>query len=45
MDGTYKDGENHLLEFLVNWSTENMDVAGSRITGGALETGCFSANR
>lgn len=31
IDGTYKAGDNHLLEFLANWSREKMDVNGSRM--------------
>ncbi|WP_371369729.1 TonB-dependent receptor [Sporomusa rhizae] len=31
IDGTYKAGDNHLLEFLANWSKEKMDVNGSRM--------------
>ena len=45
VDGTYKAGNNHLLEFMVNYSDEKMDVAGSGITDGTLETGYSSANR
>lgn len=45
IDGTYKAGKNHLVEFMVNYSDENMDVAGSGITDGTLETGYSSANR
>ena len=45
VDGTYKAGKNNLLEFMVNYSDENMDVAGSGITDGTLQTGYSSANR
>lgn len=29
IDGTYKANDNHMLEFLINWSKEKMDVDGS----------------
>jgi outer membrane cobalamin receptor len=31
IDGTYKAGKNHLLEFMSNWSLEKMDIDGSRL--------------
>ncbi len=31
IDGTYKAGNNHLLEFMTNWSKEKMDVDGNRM--------------
>lgn len=31
IDGTYKVGDNHMLEFLANWSKEKMDIDGSRM--------------
>lgn len=31
VDGTYKAGDNHMIEFLANWSREKMDVDGSRM--------------
>nr|WP_245692723.1 TonB-dependent receptor [Sporomusa acidovorans] len=45
IDGTYKAGNNHMLEFMINYSDENMDVKGSGITDGTLETGYSSTNR
>lgn len=29
IDGTYKAGDNHMLEFLANWSKEKMDIDGN----------------
>nr|NSL49354.1 TonB-dependent receptor [Dendrosporobacter quercicolus DSM 1736]SDM26454.1 TonB-dependent Receptor Plug Domain [Dendrosporobacter quercicolus] len=31
VDGSYKAGKNHLLEFMTNWSFEKMDIDGSRM--------------
>ncbi len=31
IDGTYKTLDNHMVEFLANWSKEKMDVNGSRM--------------
>lgn len=31
IDGSYKVSDRHLLEFLVNWSKEKMDIDGSRL--------------
>ena len=31
LDGSYKAGRNHLLEFMTNWSFEKMDIDGSRL--------------
>lgn len=31
IDGTYKAGKNHLLEFMTNWSKEKMDIDGNRM--------------
>lgn len=31
LDGSYKAGRNHLLEFMTNWSFEKMDIDGSRM--------------
>lgn len=31
IDGTYKTGDNHMLEFLANWSKEKLDIDGSRM--------------
>jgi vitamin B12 transporter len=31
IDGTYKAGNNHLLEFMANWSKEKMDIDGNRM--------------
>ena len=31
LDGSYKAGKNHLLEFMTNWSFEKMDIDGSRM--------------
>lgn len=31
IDGTYKAGDNHMLEFLANWSKEKMDIDGNRM--------------
>lgn len=31
IDGTYKAGDKHLLEFLANWSREKMDIDGNRM--------------
>jgi vitamin B12 transporter len=31
IDGSYKAGDRHLLEFMVNWSKEKMDVDGSQL--------------
>lgn len=38
IDGTYKAGKNHLLEFMLNYSDEDMDVAGSGVTDGSLSS-------
>lgn len=32
VDGTYRAGNNHLLEFMANWSLEKMDVDGWKMT-------------
>lgn len=32
IDGSYKAGDRHLLEFMVNWSKEKMDVDGWKMT-------------
>ncbi|EIW16254.1 MULTISPECIES: TonB-dependent receptor domain-containing protein [Pelosinus] len=34
LDGTYKAGDNHLIEFMVNYSDEKMHIAGSMVTDG-----------
>jgi vitamin B12 transporter len=31
VDGTYKAGSNHLLEFMTNWSKEKLNIDGSRM--------------
>ncbi len=31
IDGTYKAGDNHMFEFLANWSKEKLDIDGSRM--------------
>lgn len=32
IDGSYKAGKNHMLEFMANWSKEKMDVDGWKMT-------------
>lgn len=34
IDGTYKAGANHLIEFMANFSKEEMNIKGSKVTDG-----------
>lgn len=45
LDGTYKAGKHHLLEFMANWSREKMDVDGSRMDKMDMDSGLPNALR
>ncbi|WP_083945508.1 TonB-dependent receptor [Sporomusa sphaeroides] len=45
IDGTYKAGDNHMLEFLANWSKEKMDIDGNRMDKKDFEDGITNGER
>jgi vitamin B12 transporter len=45
IDGTYKAGENHLLEFMTNWSKEKLNIAGSRMDKQDMDSELINALR
>ncbi len=45
IDGTYKTLDNHMVEFLANWSKEKMDVNGSRMDKNDFEPSLTNRER
>lgn len=45
IDGTYKPLDNHMLEFLSNWSKEKMDINGNRMDKKDFEDGITNGER
>lgn len=45
IDGTYKAGNNHMLEFLANWSKEEMKINGNRMDKHDFDSDTSNAER